>query len=55
MSGPFFDEKKKTNNEYNTTQKKQWNVYDTKLDYVNKVAWFLEDGVREMKKDIKKL
>ncbi len=51
MSGWFFDDKKSKNKDND----EQWNVYETKLDYVSKVTWFLEDGVREMKKDIKKL
>lgn len=67
MSGWFFDDKKnKTKNKINnhtnwnnnSEQKNddtEWNVYETKMDYVSKVTGFLEDWVREMRKDIKKL
>ncbi len=51
MSGWFFDDKKSKNKDNND----QWNVYETKLDYVWNVAKFLEDWVKEMTKDIKKL
>ncbi len=64
MSGPFFDDKKTKskknkhtnwNDNSNQNNNTQWNVYETKMDYVSKVASFLEDWVKEMKKDIKKL
>ena len=52
MSGPFFDESEK---EKEARIKEDGNIYNSKLDYVNKVTWFLESWVKEMKKDIKKL
>ncbi len=62
MSGWFFDDKKNkskknVNWDNNSSQNDntQWNVYDTKMDYVSKVTGFLEDWVKEMRKDIKKL
>jgi hypothetical protein len=51
MSGWLFDDKKDKIEEDNTTG----NVYETKMDYVGKVAGFLENWVKEMRKDIKKL
>jgi len=48
MSGWFFDEKKSKKND------DEGNVYESKMDYVWNVAKFLEDGVKEMTKDIKK-
>lgn len=51
LSGRFFDEKwKKTNN----IEKTENNIYEWKMDYVNKVTGFLEKWIKEMKKDIKK-
>ncbi|HKL43779.1 MAG TPA: hypothetical protein VJ892_00705, partial [Candidatus Absconditabacterales bacterium] len=47
MSGWFFDEKKSKKND------DEGNVYESKMDYVGNVAKFLEDGVKEMTKDIK--
>ena len=62
MSGWFFDDKKSNldkniNRDKDSIQNKdtQWNVYDTKMDYVGKVTGFLENWVKEMRKDIKKL
>lgn len=53
MSGwPFENKEDKS---HNTKNKKEGGVFETKMDYVDKVAWFLESGVREMTKDIKKL
>ena len=40
-------EKKTTNNE-----SPKWWVYETKSDYIDKVTWFLEDGIKQMKKDL---
>jgi len=48
-----FDDKK---NKKNIWEKNiEWSVFETKTDYVSRVADFLESGVKEMKKDIKKL
>lgn len=63
MSGWFFDDKKNKarnnpitwNNNSKQNNNKEWNVYDTKMDYVSKVTWFLEEWVKQMRKDIKKL
>lgn len=53
MSGwPFENKETKSNN---TKNKKEGGIFEAKMDYVGKVAWFLESGVREMTKDIKKL
>lgn len=53
MSWWPFDKKENTKN--NLEKKSEWAVFEAKTDYVSKVAGFLESGVREMKKDIKKL
>ena len=29
----------------------KWWVYETKTDYIGKVTWFLEDWIKQMKKD----
>ncbi len=50
MAGSFFNEVEKNIKQENV----EWGIFETKTDYVNKVAKFLEDGVKEMKKDIKK-
>lgn len=50
MSGWFFDEKKSKKDNKDDEE----NVYESKMDYVWNVAKFLEDGVKEMTKDIKK-
>ena len=52
MSGWPFENNKK--DDFHQDEK-EWSVYEAKLDYVSKITGFLEDGVREIKKDIKKL
>lgn len=52
MSGWFFDESEK---EKAAKTKETWNIYNSKRDYVSQVTWFLEEWVKQMKKDIKKL
>ena len=29
----------------------KWWVYETKTSYIGKVTWFLEEGIKQMKKD----
>lgn len=53
MSGWPFEDKKNISN--NPKEKKEGGVYETKMDYVSKVTGFLESGVKEMTKNIKKL
>ena len=43
---PSKKEKKSKNTETPT-----WWVYETKSDYIGKVTWFLEDWIKQMKKD----
>ncbi|HOG15195.1 MAG TPA: hypothetical protein PK674_01265 [Candidatus Absconditabacterales bacterium] len=53
MSGWPFDDKK--NKENNGNSQYDGDVFETKTSYISKVAEFLESGIKEMKKDIKKL
>jgi len=53
MSGFFFGDTK----EVSTKQKKvqtnvEWWVFEAKNTYISKVTWFLEDWVKQMKKDL---
>ena len=53
MSGRPFQEDDIAENK--KTKKKshlKWWVYETKSDYIGKVTWFLEDGIKQMKKDL---
>ncbi len=52
MSGWPFENNKKDNSH---PEDKEGSIYEAKLDYVSKITGFLEDWVREIKKDIKKL
>ena len=45
------DSPKKEKKSQNTETPKWW-VYETKSDYIDKVTWFLEDGIKQMKKDL---
>ena len=49
---PFQEDNspKKEKKSQNTETPKWW-VYETKSDYIGKVTWFLEDGIKQMKKD----
>jgi len=53
MSGWPFDDKKKKENKWNNQY--DGDIFETKTDYISKVAEFLESWVKEMKKDIKRL
>lgn len=50
MSWWIFDDKKNKKNDVN----EKWEIFENKSDYINKVAEFLESGVKEMKKDIRR-
>ena len=43
----FSEEKKSTKYEC-----PKWWVYETKSDYIGKVTWFLDDWIKQMKKDL---
>ena len=45
------DDYSKKENKSNSDTPKWW-VYETKSDYIGKVTWFLEDGIKQMKKDL---
>lgn len=45
------DSRKKEKKSTNIDSPKWW-VYETKSDYISKVTWFLEDGIKQMKKDL---
>lgn len=45
---------KKKNKEKTSKTNSGWEVFKSKSDYVSKVTEFLESGVKEMKKDIRK-
>lgn len=50
MAGPlFWDDKKE---QVSKTHKQSWNIFETKIDYISEVSWFLKDGVEQMKKDL---
>jgi hypothetical protein len=53
MSGWPFDDKKNKDN--NIEKDDESSVFEEKNSYVGKITGFLESGVREMTKDIKKL
>jgi len=49
---PFHedDSVSKKNTEQKATSK--WWIYETKSDYIWQVTWFLEDWIKQMKKDL---
>lgn len=52
MSGwPFLEDEPMKSKSWNDESSKWW-VYETKTDYISKVTWFLEDWVKQMKKDL---
>jgi len=56
MSGKIFgDEDKNSATKKDSKNKISGWVFETKTEYVSKIAWFLEDWVRQMKKDMSKL
>ena len=53
MSGfLFWDQKELSTKSKAVPQKVSWWVYETKNTYISKVTWFLEDWVKQMKKDL---
>ena len=46
------DDYQKKEKKSNSVETPKWWVYETKTDYIGKVTWFLEDGIKQMKKDL---
>jgi len=46
------DDYPKKEKKSNKIEHPKWWVYETKTDYIGKVTWFLEDGIKQMKKDL---
>lgn len=46
------DDYPKKEKKSNKIEYSKWWVYETKTDYIGKVTWFLEDGIKQMKKDL---
>ncbi len=46
------DDYPKKEKKSNSVESPKWWVYETKTDYIGKVTWFLEDGIKQMKKDL---
>lgn len=46
------DDYQKKEKKSNSVEIPKWWVYETKTDYIGKVTWFLEDGIKQMKKDL---
>ena len=49
---PFKEDDYQKEKKSNDTEAPKWWVYETKSDYIGKVTWFLEDGIKQMKKDL---
>lgn len=46
------DDSPRNQKDSNNSETPKWWVYETKSDYIDKVTWFLEDGIKQMKKDL---
>ena len=46
------DDSLKKGKKSKNTETPTWWVYETKSDYIGKVTWFLEDWIKQMKKDL---
>jgi hypothetical protein len=56
MAGKLFEDKNQNEQKsVKSDNKISWSVFETKSEYVSKIAWFLEDWVKQMKKDMSKL
>lgn len=49
---PFKEDNSTKEKKSNDIETPKWWVYETKSDYIGKVTWFLEDGIKQMKKDL---
>lgn len=53
MSGFLFWDKREITTKQKSSQPKiEWWIFETKNTYISKVTWFLEDWVKQMKKDL---
>ena len=49
---PFKEDDYSKKEKKSNSDTPKWWVYETKSDYIGKVTWFLEDGIKQMKKDL---
>jgi hypothetical protein len=53
MSGFLFWDKREIPTKQKSSQPKvEWWIFEAKNTYISKVTWFLEDWVKQMKKDL---
>ena len=52
MSWVIFGSKNDEKKSQKTQTKVEWWIFESKNMYISKVTWFLEDWVKQMKKDL---